>query len=40
MCFAIRGMVLFKSGDVEKVEDAGSQLDPEGTETGGVTRKK
>ena len=40
MCFETSGVVLCKSRDVERVEDAGSVLNTEGKANGGVGGKK
>ena len=40
VCFRMRGVVLCKSCDVERVEDAGRVLNPGGKENGGVGGKK
>jgi len=40
VCFRMRGVVLCKSRDVERVEDAGGVLNTGGKENEGVGRKK
>jgi len=40
VCFETRGVVLCKSLDVKRVEDAGSVLNTGGKENGGVGGKK
>jgi hypothetical protein len=35
VCFGMRGVVLYKSHDVERVEDAGGVLTMRGKENGG-----
>ena len=40
MSFGTRGIVLYQSRDVERVEDSGGVLNMGGNENGGVGRKK
>jgi len=40
VCFGTRGIVLYKSRDVQSVEDAGGVLNTGGKENGGVGGKK
>jgi hypothetical protein len=40
VCFTGRGVILYKTRDVDGIDDTGSEVNPGGRENGGVDGKK